>query len=59
MLSIQGMESLIRQTLVHVDDIGPRVAEGYYDLIGPNNEIILPAVWETVIEPGDYITMRM
>jgi hypothetical protein len=39
--------------------IGPHVAEGHYDLIGPNNEIILPGVWETVIEPDWTITMHM
>ena len=35
------------------------MAEGHYDLIGPNNEIILPGVWETVIEPDWTITMHM
>jgi hypothetical protein len=30
------------------------VAEGHYDLIGPNGDIILPQVWETVIEPNDF-----
>jgi hypothetical protein len=53
------MEDLIRQAFLHVDIIGPHVAEGHYDLIGPNNEIILPAVWETVIEPDWTITMHM
>ena len=55
----QGMEDLIRQAFLHVDIIGPHVAEGHYDLIGPNNEIILPGVWETVIEPDWTITMHM
>ena len=53
------MEDLIRQAFLHVDIIGPHVAEGHYDLIGPNNEIILPGVWETVIEPDWTITMHM
>ena len=44
---------------MHVDVIGPHVAEGHYDLIGPNNEIILPGVWDTVIEPDWTITMHM
>ncbi|MCJ1449421.1 MAG: hypothetical protein MMC23_009941 [Stictis urceolatum] len=55
----EGMEDLIKQAFLHVDIIGPHVAEGHYDLIGPNNEIILPAVWETVIEPDWTITMHM
>ena len=56
---MQGMEDLIRQAFLHVDVIGPHVAEGHYDLCGPNGEIILPQVWETVLEPDWTITMHM
>jgi hypothetical protein len=53
------MEELIKQAFLHVEVIGPHVQEGHYDLIGPNGEIILPQVWETVIEPDWSITMHM
>lgn len=53
------MEELIKQAFLHVDVIGPHVQEGHYDLIGPNGEIILPQVWETMIEPDWSITMHM
>jgi hypothetical protein len=53
------MEDLIRQAFLHVDVIGPHVQEGHYDLVGPNGEIILPQVWETMIEPDWAITMHM
>ena len=53
------MEELIRQAFIHVEGIGPHVAEGHYDLIGPKGEIILPRVWETTIEPGWAISMHM
>ena len=53
------MEDLIRQAFLHVDIIGPHVAEGHYDLVGPNGEIILPQVWETVLEPDWTVTMHM
>lgn len=53
------MEELIRQAFLHVEIIGPHVAEGHYDLVGPNGEIILPQVWETMIEPDWTITMHM
>ena len=53
------MEDLIRQAFLHVDIIGPHVAEGHYDLVGPNGEIILPQVWETMVEPEWAITMHM
>ncbi|KAJ9211517.1 hypothetical protein DTO166G4_6884 [Paecilomyces variotii] len=55
----QGMEELIRQAFLHVEVIGPHVAEGHYDLVGPNGDIILPQVWETVVEPDWTITMHM
>ncbi|PYH97009.1 hypothetical protein BO71DRAFT_448270 [Aspergillus ellipticus CBS 707.79] len=57
--SWQGMEELIRQAFLHIEVIGPHVAEGHYDLVGPNGDIILPQVWETVIEPDWTITMHM
>jgi hypothetical protein len=53
------MEDLIQQAFLHVDVIGPHVAKGHYDLVGPNGEIILPQVWETMIEPDWAITMHM
>lgn len=55
----QGMEELIRQAFLHVEVIGPHVAEGHYDLVGPSGDIILPQVWETVIEPDWTVTMHM
>lgn len=55
----QGMEDLIKQAFLHVDVIGPHVQAGHYDLIGPNGEIILPTIWEKVIEPDWAVTMHM
>jgi len=56
---LQGMEYLIKEAFVHVEGIGGHVAEGHYDLLGPQGEIILPHVWETVVEPDWAITMHM
>lgn len=53
------MEGLIRQAFLHIEAIGSHVLEGHYDLVGPNGDIILPQVWETVIEPDWTITMHM
>lgn len=53
------MEELIKQAFLHVDVIEPHVHAGHYDLIGPNGEIILPGVWDQVIEPDWAITMHM
>jgi hypothetical protein len=33
--------------------------EGHYDLVGPNGTIILPQVWETLVEPGWAVTMHI
>ncbi|OAF54923.1 hypothetical protein VC83_08587 [Pseudogymnoascus destructans] len=54
-----GMEDINNQAFLHVDVLGPPVQEGHYDLIGPNVEIFLPQVWESVIEPDMSITMAM
>lgn len=56
---LQGMEDLIRQAFLHVEIIGPHVAEGHYGLVGPSGDIILPQVWETVVEPDWTVTMHM
>jgi hypothetical protein len=53
------MEELIKQAFLHVDVIGPHVHEGHYDLVGPDGEIILPQVWETMIQPDWAVTMHM
>ena len=53
------MEALIRQAFEHVEDIGPHVQNGHYDLMGPDGGIIIPSAWETTIEPDWKITMHM
>ncbi|CAF3458035.1 unnamed protein product, partial [Fusarium graminearum] len=55
----QGMEDLIKQAFMQVDVLGPHVMEGHYDLIAPDGEIILPSVWERVVQPDWSITMTM
>ncbi|PQE29184.1 kinetoplast-associated KAP protein [Rutstroemia sp. NJR-2017a BBW] len=54
-----GMERLIKDAFLHVEIIGPHVEEGHYDLIGPEGEIILPRIWDLVIQPGWIISMHM
>lgn len=53
------MEDLIKQAFLHVDVIGPHVQKGHYDLIGPSGEIILPQMWDKVVEPDWSVTMHM
>ena len=55
----KGMESLIKQAFLHVDVIGAHVQEGHYDLMGPEGEIILPQVWDTMIKPDWEVSMHM
>jgi hypothetical protein len=59
MFAEQGMEELIQQAFLHVEGLGNHVAEGHYDLLGPHGEIILPLVWEDMIQPGWSLTMHM
>ncbi len=53
------MEELIRQAFEHVEEIGPHVHSGHYDLMGPDSGIIVPSAWDTTIEPDMKITMHM
>lgn len=53
------MEGLIKMSFQHVTVIGPEVEAGRYDLKGATGAIILPHVWEDVIQPGWTINMAM
>ena len=53
------MEYLIKEAFLHVETYGPHVANGEYDLVGPQGEIIMKHVWEIVIQPGWEISMHM
>jgi hypothetical protein len=55
----KGMETLIKQAFLHVDTIGDHVHQGHYDLTGPDGEIILPQVWDSMIQPDWEVTMHM
>jgi len=55
----QSFESLIRQAFFHVDIIGPQVTDGFFDILSPKGHVILPSVWDDVIEPGWEISMHM
>ncbi|KAI0887769.1 uncharacterized protein GGS22DRAFT_88928 [Annulohypoxylon maeteangense] len=55
----QGMEELIKHAFMHVNEIGPHVQAGHYDLEGPSGEIILPQAWSKAIQPDWAITMKM
>ncbi|KAF5602442.1 ABC transporter transmembrane domain protein [Fusarium subglutinans] len=53
------LEDLIKQAFDQVDVLGPHVIEGHYDLIGPDGKIILPSIWEDIVEPDMDIIMTM
>jgi len=55
----KGMELLIKQAFSHIDGLGEHVHAGHYDLTGPDGEIILPQVWDTMIKPDWDITMHI
>ena len=53
------MEELIREAFLHVDVLGPHVAEGHYDLLHSDGYIILPSLWEAMVQPGWTVNMHM
>lgn len=55
----KGMEELINRAFLNVEKIGPDVLEGRYDLTGPDGEVILPQLWETIVQPNMAIKMQM
>lgn len=57
--SWKGMKTSVRRAFVNIEHIGPHVANGCYNLLNPDNEIILPSAWEMVIQPGWNIKMEL
>lgn len=55
----KGMEELINRAFLNIEKIGPDVLEGRYDLTGPDGEVILPQLWETIVQPNMTIKMQM
>jgi hypothetical protein len=53
------MESLIHEAFLHTKSIGKQVVDVNYDLIGPDNEVISPQVWETMVKPNMSVSMHM
>lgn len=50
---------MIIETFLLVPNLNLRVADGEYDLFGPQEVILSPSNWESMIEPDWEITMRM
>lgn len=57
--SWKGMKTSVRRAFVNIEHIGSHVANGCYNLLSPDNEIILPSAWEMVIQPGWNIKMEL
>ena len=57
--SYQSMKRLIDLAFLYVDEIGPHVYEGHFDLVTTQGTIILPDLYETEIKPGHGLTMHM
>jgi hypothetical protein len=53
------MQPLIEQAFHHVPDLADHVLDGRYDLLGPDDEIIMPQYWEQTVEPDMHITMKL
>ena len=53
----QGMEQMIHQAH-HGFDAEGLVLQRRYDLLGPSGEVIMPHVWEAIVEPGWDITLK-
>ncbi|KAH7274948.1 hypothetical protein B0J15DRAFT_473864 [Fusarium solani] len=55
----EGMKRLINAVFANVDVLGPHVHEGCFDLIDSDGYILVPEIWDDLIQPGMNITMTM
>jgi hypothetical protein len=58
---LQDMETLIEQAFANIQNstISGHVKRGRFDLSDPSGAVILPSIWETVVQPDWTITMHM
>ena len=54
---MQSMENMIVQAHQGFD-AADLVQQRRYDLIGPSGEVIMPQVWDIMVEPGFDITLK-
>ena len=54
-----GMEELIKQAFFQDAVLCEHVQEGHYYLMGPGGEIILPQVWDMMVQPDWQVSMKM
>ena len=52
------MESLLANSFSHDPTVNVQTLGSRFDIVGPNGDIILPAVWESVIQPGWVLELR-
>lgn len=55
----KNMETLINEAFSPIDRLRHYVAGGHYHLLGPKDEIILPQVWDTVVQAGWNVRMQL
>ena len=53
------MQTLIAESFSHIDTISPHIAEGNFDIVGPNGDIIMPGVWDLAVQPGWIVELRI
>ena len=52
------MEDLIRHAS-QVESVRMEVKEGRYNLVEPDNTIVLPQAWESLVKPGWVVKMHL
>lgn len=60
----EGIEKLVKmvseQTYVHVpDSLRSQATSGKYNILGPEEQIILPHLWELLVEPDWHLSMQL
>ncbi|KAL9059996.1 MAG: hypothetical protein Q9162_000846 [Coniocarpon cinnabarinum] len=55
----KGMFDLIKGAFSQIDGLEAEVNAGHFDLLGPDGEILLPAIYDEIIKPGWSIKMSM
>lgn len=50
---------LIRQAFDSVEGLNLHVNNGHYDILDPRGRVVLPSIWDKVVEPGWEVSMHL
>jgi Ubiquitin-like domain len=53
------MQHIIEQSFLNIEGLGSRISKGEYDLVNSDGAVIIPHLWENLVEPDMLVTLQI